>query len=296
MRGMSAGSTIVRYLLFGLVILFALACLYPFLLMISASFTAEFELVGEGLRLLPRHLSTNSYRALFYDSRRVIDAYAVTITVTVLGTVLSVLVTSLMAYPMSRRDLRYRGPFAFYVFFTMLFNGGMLPWYIVCVRVLHLRNTLFALILPYLVNAWFVFLLKNYFQSLPAEMAESAKIDGAGEVRILFRIIYPLSKPALAVVVLFIGLMYWNDWWLGIMLIENYRLRPLQLMLRAITSQMEFISLQGFSYAASETRQTVPKEGAKYATTVITIGPIIFLYPFLQRYFVKGIIMGALKG
>lgn len=294
MKRSLTGGSIVRLLLVALVILFAFACLYPFLLMVSASFTSELDIVRKGLRLIPQSLSLNAYRALFYDSRRVTDAYAVTITVTVVGTFLSIIVTALMAYPISRRDLRYRGPISFYVFFTMLFNGGMLPWYIVCVKVLHLRNNLFALVLPYVVSAWYVFLLKNYFQSLPAEIAESAKIDGAGELRILFRIIFPLSKPALAVVVLFIGLMYWNDWWLGIMLIENYRLRPLQLMLRAITSSMEFISLQGFSYLKSDMQ--VPKEGAKYATTVITIGPIILLYPFLQRYFVKGIIMGALKG
>jgi putative aldouronate transport system permease protein len=289
-------TSIVQVILNAIVIAFALSCLYPFLLVVAGSVTSESDIVHGGLRLIPQNFSLYAYETLFHNVKRVVNAYTVTIFVTVVGTAISILVTSLLAYPLSRHDLKYRNPILFYVFFTMLFNGGMLPWYIVCVRILHLRENIFALILPYAVVAWYVFLLRNYFQALPNEIAESAKIDGAGEMSILFRIIMPLSKPALAVILLFIGLMYWNDWWLGIMLIDGERLRPLQLMLLSITSGIELLSTNTSSQVRSALGRMIPREGVKFATTLITIGPIILLYPFVQKYFVKGIIMGALKG
>jgi putative aldouronate transport system permease protein len=287
----------MHYILYGLAALFSLACLYPFLLLVSGSFTPEELMLKEGLRLLPARLSTLAYSTLFYNKLSVMNAYGITITVTVVGTFLSIIVTALLAYPLARRELRYRNGVAFFVFFTMLFNGGMLPWYLVCVSILHLRNTLLALIVPYLAVAWNVFLLRNYFQTIPVEIPESAKIDGAGELRILFQIIVPLSRPAIAVLVLFIALMYWNDWWLAIMLTEAKALRPLQLMLRDLITASEFMT--GANAPGSVTQSTherIPTEGLKFAATVVTIGPIMFLYPFLQKYFVKGIIMGAIKG
>jgi putative aldouronate transport system permease protein len=204
------------------------------------------------------------------------------------------LVNAFIAYPLSNRKLKYRRQLSFFCFFTMLFSGGMVPWYIVCVNYLHLYDTFWALILPYLANAWNMFLLRNYFSSLPQEICESASIDGAGELRIFFSIILPLAIPVLASVGLFIALMYWNDWWLGIMLTESRKLMPLQLLLRAITSNIQFLTSGRASQMTSGLRP--PAESIKYATTIVTIGPILFLYPFVQRYFIKGLTVGSVKG
>jgi putative aldouronate transport system permease protein len=173
----------------------------------------------------------------------------------------------------------------------------MVPWYIVCVRYLHLQDNILALIIPYLCQAWNVFLLRSFFQTIPEEMSESAKIDGAGEYTIFFKIIMPLSKPALATVGLFIALMFWNDWWLGLMLLNKAELQPLQLLLRTIQSNVQFLAS---SPEASQMMQMnggrLPSEGIKMAMCIITIGPIFLIYPFVQRFFIKGIMIGAVKG
>lgn len=297
MSPLRSRNTVMHYILYTLALLFSLSCLFPFLLLVAGSFTPEEVMLTRGLSLFPERLSTFAYTTLLYNRLSLMNAYGVTIIVTVAGTFVSIIVTSLLSYPLARKELRYRNAVAFFVFFTMLFNGGMLPWYLVCVSILRLRNTLLALIVPYLAIAWNVFLLRNYFQTIPNEIAESAKIDGAGELRILFQIMFPLSGPAIAVLVLFIALMYWNDWWLAIMLTEVKTLRPLQLMLRDLITAAEFLrGVNAPGSVSASSRERIPTEGIKFAATVVTIGPIVFLYPFLQKYFVKGIIMGAIKG
>ncbi len=216
--------------------------------------------------------------------------------VTVVGTALSVAVITLAAYPISQDRVRYRRILNFFVLFTMLFNGGMVPWFIVCRNMLHLKDSIWALILPYLANAWYIFLTRNYYRTIPAELVESAKIDGASEYRIFFRIILPLAKPVIATISLFISLNYWNDWWLGIMLIDNTDLQPLQLLLRTITSNIQFLSSSSNVNAIAQAAGSIPSEGIKMATCIATIGPIILVYPFVQKYFVKGIMVGAVKG
>ncbi|MCA0756733.1 carbohydrate ABC transporter permease [Paenibacillus sp. N4] len=280
--------------LIGSLSLVALACLVPFVLTFTASFTDENVLIANGISFVPELLSTNSYKLLFSDMGRVVSGYKITFAVTILGTALSLLVNALLAYPLAKRTLKYRNVLAFYCFFTMLFSGGIVPWYIITTQYLGLRNSLLALIIPYAANAWYMFLLRNYFKSLPEEIGESAQIDGAGELRIFFQIIMPLSVPALASVTLFISLQYWNDWWLGIMLNEEKSLMPLQLLLREIVSNAIFA--QGENATKIIGSERLPTEGIKYAATIITIGPIIFLYPFLQKYFVKGLMVGAVKG
>jgi putative aldouronate transport system permease protein len=272
----------------------ALACVSPYVLVLIGSFTDETELVTSGLTLFPKKLSLGAYQLLYVRIDQVLNGYKITFLVTLTGTFLSLLVNSFIAYPLSNRKLKYRRQLSFFCFFTMLFSGGMVPWYIVCVNYLHLYDTFWALILPYLANAWNMFLLRNYFSSLPQEICESASIDGAGELRIFFVIILPLAIPALASVGLFIALMYWNDWWLGIMLTESRKLMPLQLLLRAITSNIQFLISGRASQMTSGVRP--PAESIKYATTIVTIGPILFLYPFVQRYFIKGLTVGSVKG
>ncbi len=275
---------------------FAVMCLLPFIMVVSGSLSSEQDIANYGYGLVPKHIDFISYKVLFLDVNRILNAYKISIMVTLAGTVLSLLVNSLMAYAISRKSLKYRKFLNVFTLVTILFNGGMVPWYIVCVNYMHLKDKLIAMIIPYLANAWYIFLLRNYIQSIPDEMHESAKIDGAGEYTIFFRIILQLMTPALATVGLFTALLYWNDWWLGLMLIDKQELQPLQLLLRTIVSNITFIKTSPNSAAIAQIAKALPTEGIKMAICVITIGPIVFLYPFLQKYFVKGIMLGAVKG
>lgn len=285
-------SKIIIY--FGLIV-FSLMCLLPFLMVIGGSLTKESEIRAHGYQIIPKVFSLKAYQLLFLDPKFIINAYAITITVTVVGTILGLLLTAMMAYPLSVKSYRYRKALSFYIIFTLMFNGGMIPWYIICVNYLHLKDNILALIVPSLLNGFNVILMRNFFESIPAEMYESAKIDGAGDLTIFYKIILRLSTPVLATIALFTALGYWNDWWLGIMFIDKPELKPLQLFLRAIMIRIDFIkSVKTLAFL--DTKLMVPTEGIKLATCIVTIGPIIFIYPFLQKFFVKGIMIGAVKG
>ena len=276
--------------------IFALACLYPFLLVIAGSFTPKSEAIRNGFRLFPASYTTASYEALFVNSRAIINGYKVTLFVTIVGTIASLMVNSMMGWVVSRPAMPARKFVNFYVLFTMLFSGGMVPWYIVCVNFLHIKNTIFALILPLLVSPWNIFLLRNYFSSVPEEMYESARIDAAGDFRIFCSIYLPLSKPVLATVTLFTALGYWNDWWHGLMLIDNNDMQPLQMLLRNIVANIQFLQTMESNSQIQQLMASIPGDGVKMALVILTTGPILLLYPFLQRYFVKGIMVGAVKG
>ncbi|WP_337099252.1 carbohydrate ABC transporter permease [Paenibacillus sp. YIM B09110] len=276
--------------------LFSLACLFPFIMVISGSLSTEKDIMDYGYTLWPKTFTFDSYRILLLGSTRIIDAYGVSILVTVAGTVLSLLVTSMGAYVMARRSFKYRNILSIYVIITMLFNGGLVPWYIICVRYLDLKDTLWALILPMLANAFNMFLIRNFMMSIPEDMNESAKMDGAGEFKIFYALIMPLSLPVLATVGLFVALSYWNDWFLGLMFVDKQELQPLQLLLRTLVSNVEFLKSSSNASAMQRISAQIPSESIKMALTVITIGPIIFLYPFVQRFFVKGLMVGAVKG
>lgn len=284
---------IQQLLIYSTITLVAFLCIAPFLLIISGSLTSEREIMETGFSLFPKKIDFYSYHYLLTDYEKILTGYKVSGFTTVFGTLLSLAVTSMMAYPLSRPDVKYRNIFSFYAFFTMLFSGGMVPWYIVCTKYLGLKDTLWALILPHTIGAWNLFLLRNYFKSIPAAMYESATIDGAGEWKILFRIILPLSLPGMATVGLFISLGYWNDWWLGLMLINKNALYPLQLLLRTIVSNVQYLTS---AQSGTAEDKLLPSEGIKMATCLVTIGPVILVYPFLQRYFIKGIMVGAVKG
>jgi len=208
-----------------------------------------------------------------------------------------VIVNAMMGYVLSRKALRFRSFINLYVLLTMLFNGGMVPWYIVCTKYLHLKNNIWALIVPSLVSAWYIFLIRNYFTSVPDEMWESAKLDGAGEFIIFRKIYLALAKPVIATVVLFSALGFWNDWWLGLMLIDSSEKQPLQMLLRTIVANIQFLQTMGNKSAEAQALlASVPSDGVKMAMVIITTGPILLLYPFLQKYFIKGIMVGAVKG
>lgn len=285
--------SMVSYLLISLLAIF---CLLPFILVVSGSLSTEADIVKYGYSLWPKRIDFTAYRLLLLDINRILNAYGITIFVTVVGTFLNLLINAMAGYCLARKDLKYRKVLSVYTIITLLFSGGMVPWYIVCVNYLNLKDTLGALIIPYLAYAWYILLLRNFFQSIPGEMYESAKIDGAGEFTTFFKVMLPLAKPALATVGMFAALGYWNDWWLGLMLIDDVTKQPLQLLLRTIVSNVIFLRSSANAPIMQQITSQIPAEGVKMAVTILTIGPIVFLYPFVQKYFVKGIMVGAIKG
>lgn len=276
--------------------IFALFCLFPIWLMIVSSFTAEPALRRNGYMPWTTEWSLDAYRWVL-TGEQIQVAYQVTVFVTVVGTILSLAVMSMLAYAMMAvRRPKARDRLSFFVYFTMLFSGGIIPWFITC-RMLGLYDNIWALIVPMLVNPWWVFILRNFFKSLPGEILESARMDGASDASILYRIVLPLSKPALATVALFTAVAYWNDWWHGVMLLTFAPFRPLAViimsMLTNIRAVMQAVQAPG---AAIHFIDTVPALSIQMATAVITVGPIILVYPFVQRYFIRGLVVGALKG
>jgi putative aldouronate transport system permease protein len=271
---------------------FSLFCILPLVLVLSISLSDERTIASSGYSLIPENFTWFAYEYVMKSSASLFNAYGVTIFVTVVGTVLSVIVTALLSYPLSRGELRYRRPVLFYVFFTMLFNGGLVPWYILITQYLDMKDQIFVLIVPYLVSAWNVLLMRNFFRTIPESIMESARIDGAGEWLIFFKIVAPLSLPSFATIALLNSIAYWNDWWLGLLFIENRNLFPLQLLLQSVLSNLD--ALAAFS-AARNIVVEIPGETARMALCILAIGPIVIAYPFLQRYFVKGLSVGAVK-
>lgn len=280
-------------------ILFAIACIYPVLLTISVSFTDEKTLIKYGYGLIPKALSLVSYKVILGSKGGIIHAYAVTIFATVVGTLLTLAVTSLYAYPLSRKDFTGKKFFTFFAFFTMLFSGGLIPWYMVCTQVIHINDTIWALILPSIMSAWNMLVLRTFFAtSIPFEIIESAKIDGAGELRTFVRIVLPLSKAGIATIGLFSTLAYWNDWYLPMMLTTKDNLCNLQYYLQKIFLNIQLLQSGVLSERATAAlgASAVPAEGARMAMCVLAMGPILIVYPFFQKYFIQGLTVGSVKG
>jgi putative aldouronate transport system permease protein len=276
------------------VLVFSLICLYPLLLTLMVSISDENRVQIHGFRLVPEKLSLDTYKYLWERaSDNILNAYGVTTLVTVAGTLFAMAVTSMLAYTLSQKSVRHRDKISFFCYLTVIFSAGMLPWYIVCVNVMHIQNTIFALFVPYTVNVWNLFLLRNYFQSIPDAVIESAKMDGANQFMIFYRFVVPLSKTAVLTVGLFYAIQFWNDWWLSIMLITNSKLFPLQFYLFSLLTSAQALS-SGQTMNASNI--SIPTETIKMATTMITMGPVILLFPMVQKYFVRGIMIGAVKG
>ena len=255
--------------------------------------SCQIALARNGYSLIPSQWSASAYTYLLGNPTQILGAYGISVTISLIGSSLGLLVMSLLAYTLSRREFRWRNPLAFYVFFTMLFNGGLVSSYIINTRYLHLQDTLFALILPALVNPFFVLLLRTYFAGLPQEIIEAARIDGANEWHIFFRIVMPLSTPALATVGLFAVLGFWNDYFLGLLYINDSNLVPLQLLLFKILNNLNFLTtIQNAQLSGA----TVPLASVRMAMAVLATGPITLAFLFLQRYFVRGLTIGSLKG
>jgi ABC-type glycerol-3-phosphate transport system permease component len=296
---LSSRSRVSAFSLFAypLLAVVALVTLVPFLTVVAGSLTDEREMIIHGVRLVPRVVSFEAFGFLLTTGAALANAYKITLVVTAGGTALSMALTAALAYSLAVRQARLRNVLAFVVYLTMIFSGGMIPWYILISRTLHLKDTLWALVLPMAVNPFFMFLMRNYFREIPASMRESAQMDGAGELVTWWRIYLPLSTPVVATLALFYALGYWNEWYLALFFIDENRLVPLQYHLYRILSNITFLqSASGEIGNVSANRVILPTTGVKFATTVVTIGPIILAYPFVQRYFVKGIMIGAIKG
>ncbi|MBD5102316.1 MAG: carbohydrate ABC transporter permease [Subdoligranulum sp.] len=277
------------------VTLFALACLYPLVMVLSVSFSNETQVLLNGYSVLPQSPTLDTYRYIFVNSgTKILNSYGVTIFITVVGTLSALLITSMCAFSLSNPKMRYRNVIAWLCNFTIVFSAGLVPSYIICTSVLHLKNTIWAMIVPSMFSVWNMFLMRTYFSQVPYSLYESALIEGAGWFRIFWRIAVPLSKTALLTVGLMYALTYWNDWWNALMYVEKKDLFPLQYFLYGILSNVNAISSGRVPAGASGAIQ-LPAETVKMAVTIITIGPVIFLYPFIQKYFVSGVMSGAVK-
>lgn len=278
-----------------IMIILCFICVIPFLLLISSSITAEEVLVKEGYSFWPSVVDLSAYKYLLFGSESIIRGYAISIFVTVVGTLLSLAITTLFAYPLSRRDLPGRNIFAFIIFFTMLFSGGLVPSYIMWTQVFQIKNTIWAMILPnLLMNAFYVIMMRTYFMTnIPEEVLEAARVDGAGELRILGRVVLPMSLPIIATLALLIGLGYWNDWLNGLYYINKDALYSIQVLLNKMLQNVEMVKKAASAGAAA---MKMPSTAIRMAVAVIGALPVLVVYPFFQKFFVKGIVVGAVKG
>jgi putative aldouronate transport system permease protein len=285
---------------FAIVVLAVLAaCAFlPFALIVAASLTDETSIVERGYRFIAERWSLDAYAFMVAQSRVILRAYAVSIGVTAVGTAASMLITTMLAYPMSRRDFKYRNVLAFLVFFSLLFSGGVVPSYIMWTRLFHFRDTYWALIVPnFLMSGFNVLLVRNYYKNcVPAALIESAQIDGASEYRIFFRIMIPLSVPVNVTISLFTALAYWNDWINALYYISKPQMFGIQNLLMRMMTNLQFLTSGQAAGMVAAGSVDLPTNAVRMSMAVIGILPILIGYPFLQKYLTKGVVVGAIKG
>ena len=255
---------------------------------------SEKEILTEGYKLIPKEVSFSAYEYLMENSAKLIDAYMVNIVNVLLGTTLGLFFMSMAGYVLCRKDFKYRNQISFFIYFTTLFSGGLIPAYMLMVNGLGLKDSIWAMILPGLMSPWSIFLMHNFMKSIPDSLYESAAIDGAGDFRIYWQIFLPLAKPALATIGLFLTLAYWNEWYNAMLYIQTPSKYPLQYFLQQIISKanMNLLVQQGAVINIAD----MPTESIKMATAVVATGPIVLVYPFVQKYFISGMTVGAVKG
>ena len=273
-------------------------CIVPFIFILSASFSKEDDLIRYGFTLVPQHFTLDAYSALFKTNSGLLKSYCITLFVTVTGTALNLAICVMAGYSLTF-NLKYKSAISFYFYFTMLFSGGMVPWYLVCTQVLHIQDKLIALIVPSLVSTWNIFMLRTFIKtSVPLSVIESVRIDGGSEVRIVFQFIFPLAKSGIATICLFVALGYWNDWWLSMMLINRADIVSLQYYMQKVIMGIQLLSEYAQRGAGSVSLENVrmPNESLKMAICIATILPVIIITPYFQKYIVKGVTIGAVKG
>ncbi len=277
---------------------FSLVALLPIILIVIASLTDEKTLLANGYTFFPKKFSLDAYVYMAKQGSMILRAYGISLLTTVVGTIISVLITTMIAYPMSRRNFRFRNHLAFFVFFTMLFNGGVVPSYMLWSQIINVKNTIWALILPnYLCGAFNIFLVRNYYtNNVPDALIESAQIDGANELIIFFKIMFPLAIPTVATISLFTALIYWNDWVNALYYIQSPQLFGIQNLLIRIMNNIQYLKSGAASVAVGVGAIDLPGTAVRMSMAVIGILPIIIIYPFVQKYFIKGVVVGAIKG
>lgn len=284
---------IVAYIL---VVIVSVCGVVPFLVMLSGSFTSETQIINNGYSLFPKEFSVGAYKMLFQNINKIVNAYGITIFITFVGTLLGLLLMSMAAYVLQRKDFPWRNKLSYFIYFTTLFSGGLTPWYMLMMK-MGMKNNIIALIIPHLFTVFHILIIRNYMNGLPHEITESAKVDGANDFVIFIKLILPMSKPVLATIALFTGLAIWNEWYNCMLFMSKDNLYTLQYylynMLNNATAMKEMTNGTATNMLSGA---DLPTESAKLAMAMLATGPILLLYPFIQKYFVQGITIGAVKG
>ncbi|MFD0962233.1 carbohydrate ABC transporter permease [Paenibacillus chungangensis] len=292
MEHLTAGERVAKHVNILFLIVIALLCLFPFYYVVVISISPESEVIRKGIIWFPEKVAWTAYAEMINGKHGLLQAYQVTLFRTVIGTLLNLLLTFMTAYPLSKQTLPGRSGFILYIVFTMLFNGGLIPTYLV-VQSMGLLDTVWALIIPGLIGTFYVIIMKSFFEQLPTEIGESAMIDGAGEWQTMIRIVLPLTMPVMATVGLFYAVYHWNSYFDAVMYLNDVSLHPLQVVLRNIllNVQMQNTEISQFSDG-----NKVSMHSVKMAAVVLTTVPILVVYPFIQKYFTKGVMLGSVKG
>lgn len=281
-----------------LFIILSLIIICPLLILVGVSFSDEKDVVEFGYRIIPKKIDLSAYQYVFKNPGAIINAYKITIFTSIAVMVLSVFLMCMVAYPLTKKSFKHRSVLSFYLYFTMLFSGGLVPSYILITKYLHLGNTIWVHIIPGLISPWYVFMIRTFFQGIPNEISESVYIDGGTDYTVFFKMIIPLSKPVIAAVALFMFLGKWNDWFTSMMYITDDKLIGLQYLLQRIMSNIQLLQSSSGMAASSQLRDVsdIPAETVRMAMAVIVAGPALVVFPFFQKYFVKGMTVGAVKG
>ena len=285
---------IIRGIGYIFVTFYSVCCILPFLIIIGTSFTREEIIRAEGVQLIPKEATLKAYE-MVCKSGAIWYSYALTITLTVVGTFVGLSIIAMTGYALQRKDFPFRNGISFFIYFTSLFQAGLAPYYLLMTQTYHLKDSYFAVLLPLLMSPWLIILMKNFVKSIPHEITESGKIDGAGDMKIFTALILPMLKPALATIGLFLALGNWNEWYQSsLFLSSKVTTVPLQYNLYKVVNEVQSLknSVAGQFIQLSD----IPTESLKMATAVMATGPIVFLYPFVQKYFIGGITVGAVKG
>lgn len=290
-----ASGIFIRWFGYIVIGLFALLSLLPFLLVLGTSFTSESAIKKYGFNFIPREFSTFAYKIVFENPQLIIGSYILTIGLVVVGTSVGLFIIAMTGYALQRPDFAYRNGISFFIYFTTLFSGGLVPFYLLITQYMHLKDNYLAVLLPGLISPFLIIMMKSFVRSIPHAITESAKIDGAGDFTIFLRLILPMTTPALATIGLFLAISYWNEWYNSMLFLSaDMKYRPLQLFLYKTITSADFI--RNSSAASNVPLRDVPLESMKMATAIVATGPVVLFFPFVQRFFIRGITIGAVKG
>ena len=285
---------IIRGFGYAFITFYAVCCIIPFLIIVSSSFTSEAVIRAEGVQLIPKDITLEAYDMVTKNGG-IWKSYILTIVMTVVGTGVGLSIISMTGYALQRKDFFFRNAISFYIYFTSLFSAGLAPYYLLMTQTCHLQDSYLAVLLPLMMSPWLIILMKNFVKAIPHEITESGKIDGAGDMRIFISLILPMLKPALATIGLFLALGYWNEWYQSSLFLgSKVAVKPLQYTLYEVVNKIDALknSVAGQFVSIAD----IPQESVKMANAVLATGPIVLLYPFVQKYFISGITVGAVKG